>query len=68
MPNQAYTQNAAGVAFTEWLEAFKPKYPGMAGETLAWHAWVAAIEFAAPKARWPWDAPKSNGPTNPNDK
>lgn len=54
------TMSAAGIEFEKWFDAYSKKwlpwgdYDTTLVKKVAWYAWVAAIEFAAPKKRWPW--------------
>jgi hypothetical protein len=52
--SRATTQkNRAGAAFEEWWAQFRRK--DLSPELIAWYAWVAAIMWAAPRAKAPWE-------------
>jgi hypothetical protein len=43
----------AGVAFEDWWTSYSFKH--LDPKKIAWYAWVAAITWAAPNAKKPWE-------------
>lgn len=52
----AQNQSRAKIAFDQWWAKWHLEYQNAPSQELAaWYSWVAAIEFAAPKAKAIWD-------------